>query len=127
MGIELNQPWLKQFKYDPLSPLLQSGNECIKLKTSEAFSDDHIDFEPCWQSKESIQLMKCQCHEGFWRYPQKQNNIKTDNLNQYQTFRNFGKLIELYAMDRSQRSIQLAADYFFFNSIRRGRFSWNLQ
>ncbi|WP_423189797.1 hypothetical protein ACO1PF_02585 [Alkalibacterium sp. f15] len=122
MSDRLNQPWLKQLNYDPIPPLLKSTNECIKLKTSNELLEEEVSFESCWTSREVLQLVKKQQPEGCWKYPQNRKNTKMDNLDQYQTYRNLGKLVEMYNLDRSHSTIQKAADYFFSVQTAEGDF-----
>ncbi|OJF94163.1 hypothetical protein AX762_07995 [Alkalibacterium sp. 20] len=66
--------------------------------------------------------MKKQQPEGYWKYPQNRKNIQMDNLDQYQTYRNLGKLVEMYNLDRSHSAIQKASDYFFSVQTAKGHF-----
>ncbi|MFO8068414.1 MAG: hypothetical protein R6U02_00220 [Alkalibacterium sp.] len=113
MSDRLNQPWLHQLNYDPIPSLLKSNNECIKLKTINTLFEEEASFESCWNLREVLKLVKKQQPEGYWNHPQNRKNTKMNNLNQYQTYRELGKLVEMYNLDRSHSAIQRAAEYFF--------------
>ncbi|WP_027108434.1 hypothetical protein [Lacticigenium naphthae] len=122
MNDRVNQTWLRPLNYNPLPPLLENDNNCIQLKVHADLFDEEVDFESCWASKEVLKLIKKQQMEGYWIYPQARENTNRDNLNQYQTYRNFAKLVDMYSLDRSHAVIKKTAEYFFSVQTAQGDF-----
>lgn len=119
---EYNHSWLKQLNYDPIAPLLEKSDDAFKLKVFKDLCDREVPFESGGTSEEVLRLVRMQKPQGFWKYPKTRNTMDLSNLNQYQSFRNLGKLVEMYNLDRSHSSVQNAVDYFFSVQTDQGDF-----
>lgn len=122
MSEKYNQSWLRQLNYDPIEPLIKKSDDSLKLKVYKDLCDREVCFESNWAAKEVLDLVKIQDPQGSWRYPQKRGHTHRADLNQYQTYRNLGKLVEMYDLDRSHSAVQNAAEYFFSVQTDQGDF-----
>jgi hypothetical protein len=72
--------------------------------------------------REPQSIIKKQYHDGSWKYPSKQDHSKEENLDQYQTFKNLGALVERFGFDKSHPAIKKTAEYFFSVQTDEGDF-----
>ncbi len=122
MSSDIKKSWESHFHYDAISPLIESGNKAIILLAYRDLKNQNIEVQDLWQEKEAQRILKKQVSSGFWKYPTKSGNTDNQNLDQYQTFKNLGVLIEKYGFDRTHPSIQNAAEYFFATQTEEGDF-----
>ncbi|SFC22520.1 Squalene-hopene cyclase C-terminal domain-containing protein [Alkalibacterium subtropicum] len=119
---EYNQLWLEQLNYDPIVPLIKKSDAALKLKVYKDLCNRKVRFELCWTAEEVLKLKNKQDPQGFWKYPQQRDHTDMTNLNQYQSFKNLGKLVEMYNLDRTHSAIKNAAEYFFSVQTDQGDF-----
>lgn len=122
MSSDHKEFWESYFHYDAISPLIESSNKAITLFARRDLKNQHIEVQDLWEEKEAQKLLRKQMPGGFWEYPTKSSNTAKENLNQYQTFKNFGVLIEKYGFDKTHPSIQSIAEYFFETQTEEGDF-----
>ena len=122
MNINRKDTWESRFRFDALSPLVESGNKSIALLACRDLKGQRIQTQDLWQQREAQSLIKKQLSDGFWKYPTKSGNTAEEKLNQYQTFKNLGTLIEKFGFDKTHPAIQKTAEYFFSVQTDEGDF-----
>jgi len=106
--------WLGDFKYDPISPLLEARNSAIVLIAERDLLDKLLDVENLWQLPEVQKVLRRQRPNGSWTYPGGKEYVRTEeNYNQLETYRNLGLLVEEYGLNKKHPAIQNAAEYLF--------------
>ena len=115
-------PWLHEFKYDPINPLLSSGNEQVIYFAKRDLLDLPVgSIESLWELKTPLQILRKQQAGGFWKYPGKTVWYTTD-YDQLETYRQLGFLIQMFGFDKSHPAVQKAAEYFFSKQSEQGDF-----
>jgi hypothetical protein len=115
--------WLDAFKYDPLSPLVESGDNAISLFSRRDLLDKTISADDLWQLSIPRGILRRQKPNGSWVYPGAKDNIRTqENYNQFETYRNLGVLVEEYGFNRNHPAIRKAAEYLFTFQTSEGDF-----
>lgn len=122
MGVGRVDTWENRFRFDPLLPLVESGNRTIALFTRRDLKGQPIRVQDLWQEKEAQSVLKNQQPDGFWKYANPPSNAAEENYFQYQTFRNLGILIEKYGFDKTHPAIRKTAEYFFSVQTDEGDF-----
>jgi hypothetical protein len=122
MGSGRRETWESHLHFDALSPLVESGNKAVALFACRDLKGQLVQVQDLWQEREAQSLLKKQLPDGFWKYPTKPGNTAEENLDQYQTFKNLGVLIEKYGFDRIYPAVQKTAEYFFAAQTTEGDF-----
>ena len=115
--------WLDEFKYSPISALLDCGNKSISLATQRDLLDKNVSMQDLWQLSIPRRILKKQKSNGSWVYPGAKDHVRTkDNYNQFETYRNLGILIEEFGFDKKHPAIEKAAEYLFAFQTHHGDF-----
>ena len=115
--------WLNELNYDPIPPLLESGNEAIISSTNRHLAENTVSVEDLWQLPESQRILRRQKTDGSWLYPGRNENIRTqENYNQLETYRNLGILVEEFGFNKKHPAIQKTAKYLFTFQTQEGDF-----
>ncbi|HRB82697.1 MAG TPA: prenyltransferase/squalene oxidase repeat-containing protein [Acinetobacter johnsonii] len=105
--------WTKVYKYDPIKPLLSSGNQQVAYYTNRDLLDNSVGpVQVLWDLKIPVQILRKQQADGSWKYPSKKPWHTTD-YDQLETYRQLGFLIKMFGFNKSHPSIDMAAEYFF--------------
>jgi hypothetical protein len=60
-------PWRKQFKFDPLSPLLNSGNAAVQYFVRRDLLGERVDpVSVLWELPAAQKILKKQQADGSW-------------------------------------------------------------
>lgn len=114
--------WLNRFKYDPVKPLLSSGNEQVRYFTNRDLLDNSVEsIETLWGLKIPKQILRKQLADGSWKYPGKSAWYTTD-YSQLETYRQLGFLIQMFGFNKSHPAIAKTAEYFFSKQSHEGDF-----
>ena len=107
--------WLQQFQYDPLIPLLESGNYAVEYCTRrDLLSEPLEDIESLWNLPEAEKILGRQTPSGYWKFPnQNREKAPAQNHDLFETFKQISKLINMYGYTRKHSSIHQAAEYIF--------------
>ena len=122
MSSSCKETWERHLHFDALSRLIESCNKSIALFAYRDLKGQRVQVQDLWQEREAQTLIKKQQADGFWKYPTKPKNTSEENVDQYQTFKNLGVLIEKYGFDRTHSAIQKTAEYFFSVQTDEGDF-----
>lgn len=114
--------WLDSFQFDPIKPLLDSGNTQVIYFTNRDLLDKKVgSIEPLWKLKIPTQILKKQLSDGSWRYPGKRSWHTTD-YDQLETYHQLGFLVKMFGFDKRHSAIKKTAEYFFSKQSREGDF-----
>jgi Squalene-hopene cyclase C-terminal domain len=115
--------WLRNLKYNPITPLLECGNVAILTFVRRDFLDKTVSVEDLWQLAEPQKILKKQKPSGSWIYPSVKNSIRTqENYNQLETYRNLGILVEEFGFNKKHPAIAKSAEYLFSFQSNEGDF-----
>lgn len=115
--------WLGYFKYDPISPLLETQNSAIVLIAERDLLGNILHVENLWQLPEVQKILRRQKPNGSWTYPGGKEYVRTEeNYNQLETYRNLGFLVEEYGLNQKHPAIHKAAEYLFSFQTKAGDF-----
>ena len=105
--------WRSILHYDPLPPLLSSGDSAIALFTAQDLLEQtDVNVKSLWDLPEAKKIVSKQQPDGAWKYPGGNTNLRTaENYDQIETFRNLGYLVEMYGFNKSHPVIVKAADF----------------
>lgn len=107
--------WVKQFKYNPLIPLLASGNSAIVYSVkADLLSEPAGSVEKVWNLPIAQRILKKQKPGGYWQSASRlREKYPAVNYDLVETFKQFLKLIDVYRFTREHAAIQRAAEYIF--------------
>lgn len=105
--------WRSILHYDPLPPLLSSGDSAIALFTAQDLLEQtDVNVKTLWDLPEAKQIVSKQQPDGSWKYPGGNTNLRiAENYDQIETFRNVGYLVEMYGFNKSHPVIVKATDF----------------
>jgi hypothetical protein len=109
--------WKSVLTYDPVAPLLSSGNKAVAFFAARDLAgkkDDRGGVEALWELPDAQKIVRRQQTNGSWKYPGGNNKIRSaENYDQIETYRNLGYLVESYGFDKRSPAIVGAADFLF--------------
>jgi hypothetical protein len=101
--------WLDKLRFDPLKPLMESGNDAVVYFTRRDLLQETPGMvNMLWRLQSPQAALKRQQASGYWRYPG-----KGEDYNLLATFKNLQPLIYQYEMNRSHPSTAAACEYLF--------------
>jgi hypothetical protein len=101
--------WLKQLRYDPVKPLLDSGEDAITCFTRRDLLQEPIQpVSTIWTLKQPQNIFKKQKSGGYWEYPG-----KNEDYYLLQTFKHLQILIYQYEFNRQHPAVAVACEYLF--------------
>jgi len=105
--------WRKQLKFDPLPPLLSSGNEALLYFVQRDLVGENVgSVHRLWHLPEAQRILKKQLSDGAWpRTGEKEH--PAINYRLIETWRQFRYLVEQYGFTREHPQAQKAAEYLF--------------
>ena len=105
--------WQNQLKFDPLAPLLASGNEAILYFVGRDLLDEQAGpVQRIWQLPEAQRLFNKQLSNGAW--PRSgENKHPAINYQLIETWRQFRFLVEQYGFTRQHPQAEKAAEFLF--------------
>ncbi len=107
--------WLKMLDYNPLKPLLNSGNNAVIYYTKKEFtSSNSTSSELIRNLPEPERILSKIKGSGYWKsntgYRLKAPAV---NYDLFETFKQLACLIEMYDYDKTDERIAKAAEYIF--------------
>ncbi len=115
--------WQNQFKYDPIKPLLITGNEAIIYFTNRDLLNMPVkSIDTLWELKIPSQILRKQKTDGSWKYPGRNKPWYTTDYDQLETYRQLGFLVQMYGFNKSHPAIKKAAEYLFSKQSDKGDF-----
>jgi len=114
--------WRKQFKYDPIEPLLQCGNEAIVYFLNRDILEKKVPpIKTLWELPSAQRILRKQQADGSWKYPGRRADARQD-YEQLETYRQLGYLIEKYGFNKKHPAIVSVAEFFFSCQTDEGDF-----
>ena len=116
--------WRSFLNYDPFPALKQITSPALSYFIQrDLFDENPGPIEELWTLPEPIRILKKQLDSGAWpdQRPKKHLNSPTNYL-LLETYRNMGVLIELYGFNKTDKSIEKAAEFIFSTESSEGDF-----
>ncbi|HSD85787.1 MAG TPA: adenosine deaminase, partial [Anaerolineae bacterium] len=107
------ETWRKQFKFDPLPPLLSSNNEAVQYFAHRDLMGKRVGpVNQLWQLPGAQKILKKQQADGSWSRP---GEVKHPAINYglIETWRWFRCLVEQYGFTREYPQAEKAAEFLF--------------
>jgi hypothetical protein len=105
--------WQNQLKFDPLPPLLSSGDEALQyFARRDLLGESAGPIQHVWQLPEAQRLLRKQQADGYWPRPGEAKHPAI-NYPLIETWRNFRFLVEQYGFTREHPQAQKAAEFLF--------------
>lgn len=114
--------WESRLNHDAVSPLITASTKAIQFFSQRDLRNMKIDVRDLWTGRDVENIINKQLPNGSWKYPTTTNRTAEENMNQYQTFKNLGILIEMFGLDKRHPVIEKTAEYFFSNQTIEGDF-----
>ncbi len=116
--------WRQQFKFNPASGLVNSGEKPVSYFAKRDLLEEHVEpINTLWQLPEALKIIDKQNSDGSWKYHGGKIDVRSQrNYNQLETFRILGVLIELYEFTREHETLRNAADFLFSFQTSEGDF-----
>lgn len=114
--------WQALLKYDPLIPLLASGNAALIHHTRHDLLDEDVGpVDQLWQLPGALKILRKQLPDGSWP---RSGACKHPAINYplIETWRWFRYLVEMYAFTRQHPGAKLAAEFLFSCQTQEGDF-----
>lgn len=112
LNLTLND-WRLQFKYDPLPPLLSSGNEALQYFVRRDLLEGEVNpVQHLWQLPGAQKILRKQLPDGSWPRSGEEKHPAI-NYHIIETWRAFRLLVEQYGFSRQHPQAHLAAEYLF--------------
>jgi hypothetical protein len=109
----IKERWISNFKFDPISALLDSNNQAIKFFVRRDLIGGLKErIEEIWQLPEPRKTLRRQEKNGSWSRPGKLVRNST-NHNLIETWKRFRILVGKYEFNRENIQIERAAEYIF--------------
>jgi len=108
--------WQKQLKFDPIEPLLASGDKALVYFAKRDLLDENVEHvETIWQLPEVTKLLFKQLNDGSFKYSGNKPDVyyPPNHYEIAETWRQFRVLVQQYQMDRSHPAVEEAARFFF--------------
>ena len=103
--------WRKQLRFDPLPPLLSSGNEALQYWARRDLLGEPVGpVHRLWQLPEAQRILKKQQADGSWPRPGEKKHPAI-NHRLIETWRQFRFLVEQYGFTREHPQAHKAAEF----------------
>ena len=107
--------WRGQLRFDPIAPLLSSGNEAIRYFARRDLLGEAV--EPIgyiWRLPEAQRILQRQRSDGSWRRPGKPTRVYPRHHNSLlETWKTFRLLVEQYGFTKKHPAARRAAEFLF--------------
>ena len=114
--------WLSVFNFDPIPPLLSSGDAAlIYFVQRDLLEESAESIEQLWRLPGVLKILKKQLGDGSWP----RSGVAKHPAINYQlieTWRWFRYLVEMYGMNRQHPQVSLAAEFLFSCQTEDGDF-----
>jgi hypothetical protein len=107
--------WRSVLKYNPIPALLATENKALIWFTEKDLLSSVVkNPDTLWELPEAQKIVNRQQPDGSWNYPgQLKKQRSRENYNQFETYRNLGYLVEMFAFDKRSPVIEKAAAFLF--------------
>ena len=107
--------WTDLLPVNPLPALLDTDQESLSYFVQRDLMDEQVGpVEDLWELPEPARILRKQQPDGSWRYPgSNRGGFPEINYDLLQTWKNLGRLVEMYGFSRSHPAVSAAAEYVF--------------
>ena len=114
--------WRKTLKFDPIPPLLNCNTPAIEYFTRRDLLEEEVpDIHSIWQLPTVQKILKKQQANGSWKSTSKNRaKFPAVNYDLTETWKQFRFLIDQYEMNKSDSSIEKAAEFIFSCQTQEG-------
>jgi hypothetical protein len=123
-GVSVDNGWRARLRYDPLPPLLSSGNDALRYFVGrDLLGEDVEPVEKLWRDPRVGAIVRRQRDDGSWAYRGRRPGAKWgQDYDQLETYRVLRWLVELHGLDRRHLSVEGAAEFLFTRQTEEGDF-----
>ena len=108
------ESWRKQLRYDPIPPLLSSGNEALRYFAQRDLLGERVGpVSRLWQLPEAQRILKKQQADGSWPRPASKMKHSAINYHLIETWKQFRFLVQVYGFTKENPNAYRAAEYLF--------------
>ncbi|MBN1584508.1 MAG: hypothetical protein JXA89_27630 [Anaerolineae bacterium] len=112
--------WRKQFKFDPLPPLLSCGDQALAYWVRRDLLEENVGPVQClWTLPEALKILKKQLPDGSWPRVGAEKHPAV-NYPLIETWRQFRYLVEQYGFTREHPQAQKAVGLLFSCQTQEG-------
>jgi hypothetical protein len=105
--------WQTQLKYDPLPPLLSSGNEALEYFIKRDLLGEQVGpVSQLWRLPGAQRILRKQLIDGSWPRSGVEKHLAV-NYHLVETWRHFRFLVEQYGFTREHPQAEIAAEFLF--------------
>jgi hypothetical protein len=114
--------WQSQFNFDPIPPLLSSGNEALLYFVQRDLLNVFVGpIDQLWMLSGAQKILKKQLPDGSW--PRSgENKHPAINYQLIETWRWFRYLVEMYGLNHQHPQARMAAEFLFSCQAKEGDF-----
>ncbi len=106
--------WRKKLLYDPIPPLLASGNEALRYFVHrDLVGESAGPINRLWQLPEAKKILGKQQSDGSFAFPAGRNKHPAVNYPLIETWKQFRYLVEVYGFTREHPLAEKAAEFLF--------------
>ena len=116
--------WRKQFKFDPIPPLILTKSKALLYYIRHDLLEEDVgSIKQLWELDEAQKILKKQQMDGSWKYPGGKKDMRSqENYDQLETYRKLGFLVEIYGFNNTHASIKNAAEFLYSFQTDEGDF-----
>jgi hypothetical protein len=108
--------WNKQFKYDPVKPLIESDNRAVFYFTRRDLLQKNVEpITNLWNLPAAKRILNKQQPGGYWIYPG-----KNEDYYLLETFKQMQSLVYQYGFDNTHPAVAVASEYLFSRQTEEG-------
>src|SRR4030042_3497349 len=115
------ETWRAHLRYDPISPLLASGNAALEyFVRRDLLDEDPGPANRLWELPEAQKILKKQRADGSFAFPAGKDNPVAVNYPLIETWKQFRHLVEVYGWTKDTPPAECAADLIFSRQAAAG-------
>jgi hypothetical protein len=115
--------WRKQLHYDPIFPLLASGNEALQYFARRDLLEERTDpIDRIWELPDAQKILKKQRADGSFAFPAVKNRHDAIHYPLIESWKQFRHLVEVYGMTKNHPPAERAAEFIFSRQTAAGDF-----
>ena len=115
--------WRQQLRFDPIPPLLASGNEAIRYFTRrDLLGEAAGPVDRIWDLPGARKILKKQQADGSFAFPAGKSKPGAADYALIETWRQFRYLVEVYGMTKDHPQAKHAAEFIFSRQTGEGDF-----
>ena len=107
--------WTDQLPVNPLPTLFDAEQVSLHFFVRRDLMDQQVGpVEELWELPKPARILRKQQPDGSWRYPgSNRGGFPEINYDLLQTWKNLGRLVEMFGLDRTNPAVNAAAEYIF--------------